>query len=161
MAQVRDTLNMQLEFVRQQLNDSKTAVTERMSSASNLFGEIKKEIGGLNQASEQILTVGRDISTLQELLRSPKLRGGLGEYFLGQMLRQILPQEHFSEQHRFSSGDTVDAVIRMGNKLLPIDAKFPLENFKKMMETPGEDEKQGFRKLFISDVKRHLQSISE
>lgn len=161
MSQVRDTLNMQLEFVRRQLVDSGTAINERMTSASSMFGEIQKGIGGLNRASEHILAVGKDISTLHDILRSPKLRGGLGEYFLSQILHQILPSHNISEQHRFSSGEIVDAVIRMGGRLLPIDAKFPLENIRHMMESKTDDERESFRKMFISDIKKHLNTIAD
>lgn len=161
MSQVRDTLNMQLEFVRRQLVDSGAALNERMTSSTNLFGEIQKEIGGLNRASEHILAVGKDIATLQEILRSPKLRGGLGEYFLSQILHQILPSTNISEQHRFSSGEIVDAVIRMGGRLLPIDAKFPLENIRHMMESKTDDERESFRKMFVSDIKKHLNTIAD
>lgn len=161
MAQLRDTVNMQMEFIRRQLNDSGANINERMISAANMFGDVKKEIGGLHKASEQILAVGQDIATLHEILSSPKLRGGFGEYLLSQLIQQVLPKEHFIEQHRFFTGDIVDIVIRIGKKLLPIDAKFPLENFKKMIEAKDDKEKQEFKKLFVTDIKKHLQAIAE
>ncbi|MFH1379413.1 MAG: DNA recombination protein RmuC [bacterium] len=160
MGHVRDTLDSQMEIVRKQLMDSGKSVEERLISTSTIFGDMKKEIGGLGKAAEQILNVGNDISSLQELLKSPKLRGGLGEYFLSQILHQVLPQDHFIEQHQFASGETVDAVIKLGDKLLPVDAKFPLENFRQMMMAATDEEQASVRKNFVADVKKHLHAIA-
>lgn len=160
MAQVRDTLNVQMEVVRKQLAESGKTVEERLLMSSTVFGEVKKEIGGLSRAAEQIFVLGKDISSLQELLRSPKLRGGFGEYLLIQLLRQSFPGNHVIEQYTFKTGEIVDAVIKIGDKLLPIDAKFPLENFKQFMNEPLDENKQKFRKAFLTDVKKHINSIA-
>ncbi|TAJ77278.1 DNA recombination protein RmuC, partial [bacterium] len=101
-----------------------------------------------------------DIASLQEILRAPKLRGGLGEYFLADLLGQILPPDHFSMQFAFRSGEKVDAVVKIGGSLVPVDSKFPLENFKRMLDAVAEDEKGKARKQFASDVKKHIDVIA-
>jgi len=84
----------------------------------------------------------------------------MGELLLGELLRQILPEDHFSLQYRFTNGSQVDAIIRLGEGLIPVDAKFPLENFKRILEA-GSDEKQAeARKSFWKDVKKHIDDIS-
>jgi len=104
--------------------------------------------------------VGKDIASLQDILRAPKLRGGLGEFLLGDLLGQILPPEHFATQFTFSNGEKVDAAIKLGGSFVPVDAKFPLENFKRMLEGHTEEEKGRARRQFVADVKKHIDSIA-
>jgi DNA recombination protein RmuC len=159
-AQTRQ-VHQQLESVGRQVMDSQRTVGDRLDNASRVVGDLQKTLGSLGQASERIYEIGKDLSGLQEILRSPKLRGGLGEYFLGDLLAQILPARHFSLQHAFSSGAVVDAVIHLGDRLVPVDAKFPLENFRRVMEAPTDEERKPWVKKYAADVKKHVDSIAE
>jgi DNA recombination protein RmuC len=105
--------------------------------------------------------VGKDITTLQDILQSPKLRGNLGEFFLQDMLAQVLPAAFYRLQHRFRNGDIVDALIRIGNRQVPVDAKFPLENFRRLLHTGVDTERPGqVRRRFLADIKRHIDAIA-
>ena len=114
----------------------------------------------LREKVGQIHEVGKAAAELVNILRAPKLRGGMGELFLGDLLGQILPPEHFKLQHRFRSGEAVDAVIQIGNKLVPVDSKFPLENFRRIMDSQSDSERIAARKQFMRDVKKHVDAIS-
>ena len=120
-----------------------------------------RSLGGLEEANRHIYEVGKDIASLQEILRAPKLRGGLGEFFLEDLLAQILPPQHFSTQHAFRSGEKVDAVIKLGASLVPVDAKFPLENFKRIA---GSDERRGKKPrqeaILRPMCKKHIDAIA-
>jgi DNA recombination protein RmuC len=157
---INEQVNQQLQLVNQQLQNSSGQIGQRLDSAAKVIGEVRENIGKLSKASEQIFEVGKNIATLQEILRPPKLRGGLGEQFLGELLSQILPSEFFSLQYQFLSGERVDAVVRLGEKLVPIDSKFPLDNFRRMIEGKTDEEKRAYQRSFFKDVKKHIDDIA-
>jgi DNA recombination protein RmuC len=159
LGKVTEQVNTQLGQVTQQLQKSTGDLNTRLDNAARIVQEVSKGLGGLSEATKKVFEVGKDIASLQEILRSPKLRGGLGELFLGDLLAQIFPPAHYALQHRFKSGEAVDAVIKLGHNLVPIDAKFPLENFKRVVETATEDERRTAKRKFISDVKKHIDAI--
>ena len=147
-------INQQLATMGQQVQTSTGQMGNRLDNATRIVGEVRQNLGELSKASEQIFSVGKDIASLQEILRAPKLRGVIGEFLLGELLAQILPSKHFQLQHRFKSGEVVDAVIRLGNYLVPIDSKYPLENFKRILESHTEEERKPAKRKFMSDVKK-------
>ncbi|MFN2431401.1 MAG: DNA recombination protein RmuC [Gemmatimonadota bacterium] len=136
-------------------------VGQRLESVSRVVADVQESLGRMGEASRRILEVGQDLRSLQDILRAPKLRGGLGELFLADVLGQILPRQHFTLQHRFRSGETVDAVVRLGGGLVPIDSKFPLEGFRRLTQLTEEAERRRERRLFVSTVKRHADSIAK
>ncbi len=160
----QESINSQLrgitDQVNRQLQNSSGEINKRLDNAARVIGDVQKNIGELAESSRRIFEVGKDIATLQEILQPPKLRGGLGEQFLGELLSQILPSEFFTLQHSFSSGERVDAVIRLGERLVPIDSKFPLDNFKRLIECKNEEEKKTSQKTFVRDVKKHIDDIA-
>jgi DNA recombination protein RmuC len=164
LTQQQDTINAQLrgitDQVNRQLQSSSGEISKRLDNAARVIGDVQKNIGELSEASKRIFEVGKDISTLQEILQPPKLRGGLGEQFLGELLSQILPSEFFTLQYPFSSGERVDAVVRLGERFVPIDSKFPLDNFKRIIECKTEEEKKAYQKAFYRDVKKHIDDIA-
>ena len=157
---INEQVNQQLQLVNQQLQNSSGQIGQRLDSAREVISRVSERLGELSKTSEQIHEVGKNIATLQEILRPPKLRGGLGEQFLGELLSQILPSEFFTLQYTFSSGERVDAVVRIGEKLVPIDSKFPLDNFKRLVECKTDEERKTCRKIFYRDVKKHIDDIA-
>jgi DNA recombination protein RmuC len=157
---VNEQLRGITEQVNRQLLNSSGEISKRLDNAARVIGDVQKNIGSLSEASKQIFEVGKNISTLQEILQPPKLRGGLGEQFLGELLSQILPSQFFILQYMFANGERVDAVVRLGEKLVPIDSKFPLDNFKRILECKTEEERKGYQKTFSRDVKKHIDDIA-
>jgi DNA recombination protein RmuC len=160
LGQVAAQMDTRLGQVTEQLQKSTGDLNTRLDNAARVVQEVSKGLGSLGEATQKIFLVGKDIASLQEILRSPKLRGGLGELFLGDLLTQIFPPSHFSLQHRFKSGEAVDAAIKLGSGIVPIDAKFPLENFRRVVETANEDERRIAKKKFVGDVKKHIDAIA-
>jgi len=155
--QVNDRLNQMARSIQ----ESGSAIGQNLGNITGIFGNIKENLGRLEETNRSIYAIGKDISSLQELLRAPKFRGQMGETMLENLLSQVLPKDHFYIQYRFKSSDTVDAAIRLGERLVPVDAKFSLENFQKMLEAQDEQLKAASRKKFIQDVKNRCDEIAE
>ena len=153
---VNERLRENSEFLQQ----THQSVGQRLDNAARVVGDVQRSLGGLEEANRKIYEVGKDIASLQEILRSPKLRGGLGEFFLEDLLAQVLPPQHFTTQYCFRSGEKVDAVIRLGSSLVPVDAKFPLENFKRIIDSKVDDEQARAKRQFAADVRKHIDAIA-
>jgi DNA recombination protein RmuC len=139
---------------------SKT-VGERIEGTVAVFGELKERLGELTQRTKSIEEAGKNISSLQEILRAPKPRGGLGELLLERLLADSLPRDFYDLQWRFRSGESVDAVVRIGGNLVPIDAKFPLEDFERMIAAESDEERAVIRKQFARTVKKHIDGVAK
>jgi DNA recombination protein RmuC len=160
LQQVTESVNQQLNTVTQQIQSQTSNVGDRLDNAARVIGEVQKNLGELGQATKEIKELGQSVSKLEELLRAPKLRGGLGEYLLEDLLKQVLPSEHFEMQYHFRNGQVVDAIIKTSNHIVPVDSKFPLENFRKMISAENDAEKKNFQKAFLTDVKKHIDAIA-
>ena len=126
----------------------------RLDTASKVIGELKKEAGTFSE-------IGRSMQDLQKFLQSPKLRGNIGEEVLKDLISQMFPKNSFHLQFGFKSGAKVDAAIKTGAGILPIDSKFPMENFQKMVKAKDKPDRQVHKKALIKDVKKHIKDISK
>jgi DNA recombination protein RmuC len=127
-------------------------------SAGQTATQIVERLTKLDGTATQMLARANDLARLEQVLRPPKARGGFGELLLENLLRDRLPPSAYSTQFTFKSGERVDAVIRV-EKLIPIDAKFPLDNFERMVEAEGDAERELHEKAFGRDVKGHIDAI--
>lgn len=157
---ISSQVNERLNQMNQSLQEANKVIGQNLGSAANIFGNVQEKLGRLEETNRSIYEIGKDISSLQELLRAPKFRGQMGENLLENLLSQVLPKDHYQMQYRFRSSDTVDAVIRLGDRLVPVDAKFSLENFQKMLSAEDEGAESGFRRKFIQDVKNRIDEIA-
>jgi DNA recombination protein RmuC len=135
------------------LQKNTQALNERLDNAARVISQVQRNIGEFSE-------IGRGMKDLQEFLRSPKLRGNVGEQVLKELLTQFLPKASFNLQYTFKSGEKVDAAIKTAAGIIPVDSKFPMENFRRMAGAKTEEEKKMWEKEFERDVKAHIDSIS-
>lgn len=136
-------------------------VGEKLEASMGVFGDLRERLGELTQKTKDIEEVGKNVSSLQELLRAPKFRGGFGELLLERLLADILPRDFYSLQYRFRNGETVDAAVRIGENLVPIDSKFPLEDFRRITTAESEEEQAALRRQFTRTIKKHIDNITK
>jgi len=153
-------VNSRLNQMGQIIQDANKIISQNLGQSSDVFANVHEQLGRLESTNQQVVAISKDISSLQELLRAPKLRGQIGETLLENLLSLVLPKQFYTIQYRFKGGDAVDAVIHLGERLVPVDAKFSLENFQKMQEEQDEALKNNFRKKFIQDVKNRVDEIA-
>ncbi len=163
-----DTVNQQLNVVTnqlasvtQQLQNNTGQVGTRLDTAAKVIQDVQNKLGELGKATQEIKELGQSVSKLEEMLKAPKLRGGLGELLLEDLLKQVLPSNAYDFQFSFKNGQTVDAVIRTAGGMVPVDSKFPLENFRKSLEAKSDQERRTANRLFKGDVKKHVDAIAE
>lgn len=147
-------LNQNLEGLQNRLDKVSDGLNTRLDNAARVIGEVNKELGSVQE-------MGRQMKDLQDFLRSPKLRGNIGEQILEDLLNQHFPQGYFAVQHKFKSGEIVDAMLKTDRGMICVDAKFPLENFKRWAQAEGEALKESVFKDFVRDVKKHILDISK
>lgn len=147
-----------LQKLSPQLNSTLTQSThslnERLDNAAKYISQVAKEVGQMNE-------LGQSIRDLNIFLQSPKLRGNIGEQVLKDLITQSFPKGSFHLQYSFKSGDKVDAAIKTSAGILPVDSKFPLENFRKMTTAETKLERGAAKKEFVKDVKKHVDAISK
>ncbi len=138
--------------------DSRIVVTQ--AANQDMAQGIFDTLGDVRSATVAVADQAKRFSSLEDLLRAPKARGGLGEAMLEELLRQVLPPQGYATQHRFSSGTVVDAIIRAGGRIICIDSKFPLSNYQRICNAANELERQDAERAFAADVDKHIRDIS-
>lgn len=142
-------------------NDSvRESVQKQLSESAKLIADVTQRLTKLDETNQRVVDVAAELKTLQNVLQNPKQRGVIGEYYLEQILKNTLPPGAFALQYKLGEGLVVDAVVRYEDKLLPLDSKFSLENYNRMIEAKGP-EKEALEKAFKSDIKSRIDETSK
>lgn len=150
----------QLQDGMKLIQSGQSSMGERLDHAARVVADVQGSLGKLGEATQRVVEVGRDLQGLEQVLKSPKVRGGLGETLLAELLAQMLPREHYALQHGFKSGEKVDAALHVGGRVVPVDAKFPLENFRRAVAEPEEERRRPHRRAFARDVRTRVDEIA-
>jgi len=141
------TLTQWLQSMQSSIDNNNRQINDRLTKAAVAIGQVSE--------------IGRNMQELQDFLKSPKLRGNIGEEVLKDLISQTFPKNSFNLQYTFRSGEKVDAAIKTDAGILPIDSKFPMENFTKMSKAQNATEKESYKKELIRDVKKHIDDIAK
>ena len=136
------------------------AVGKQLSESAKLIANVTERLAKLDETNRRVVDVADELKSLQNVLANPKQRGVLGEFYLKQILENMLPPGTFELQHKLGDGLVVDAVIRLDDKLLPIDSKFSLENYNRLVEAKP-DEKPALEKAFKDDLKKRIDETAK
>ena len=153
-------LSRDIALLVQRLEGIDARMTAAQSDTQSLTADLFGRLGEVTQATQAVAEQARQFTSLQELLRAPKARGGLGEAMLEELLGQILPPSSFARQFRFATGAIVDAVVFAGGRKICIDSKFPLSNFERVAAATSDTERVHAERAFADDVQGHINDIA-
>lgn len=146
-------LNQNVHGMQDRLDNVSNKLNERLDKAAQVIGAVGREMSTMQE-------IGRSMQDIQKIFLSPKLRGNIGEHILEQMLEQQFPQSMYEFQFRFREGQIVDAIIRSEEGIIPVDSKFPMENYQKLAAELTEEGRALYTKEFLKDVKKHITDIA-
>lgn len=159
-------INQSQAIINERIDKNNTAmqasVHKQMSESSKLIADVTERLTKLDETNKRVVDVADELKTLQNVLQNPKQRGVLGEYYLQNVLDNVLPADRYKLQYKFKNGEVVDAVIFLEkNKILPIDSKFSLENYNRLIEEKNKQEKDSLIKKFKQDLKNRIDETSK
>jgi len=157
---VRAAQDKTSENLQKSLQLGQSTLTESVQSSQKVLSQLNTQIGELQGTNRQMLLLGAEVRRLQDILASPKLRGQMGEWSLEHLLSQVLPKDSYELQYTFRDGKMVDALIKMADYCVPVDAKFPLPGFEAVVKAETDEEKIKLRKQFLKDVTAHIDKIA-
>lgn len=154
---LREGLRTQLET---QLDKNQESMAKQLNQSANIVREVTERLTKLDETNKRVIDVADELKSLQQVLQNPKQRGVLGEYYLEQILQNHLPPGSYKTQYKLGEGTIVDAVVLLDDKLLPIDSKFSLENYNRLIEAKGA-EKEQLEKQFKDDLKKRIDETAK
>lgn len=159
ISQLQQTMGDKLERNSQHMQQS---VQKQLSESAKLVADVTQRLTKLDETNRRVVDVADELKTLQNVLQNPKQRGGLGEYYLETVLANVLPPHVYETQYKFKDGEIVDAVIHLDKKrLIPIDSKFSLENYNRLIDEKDKAHKEALIKVFKNDLKKRIDETAK
>lgn len=156
-AKIGETNRTMTDSMKNQFSESQKLVDQFLRE----LGHMTEKVTRVEETGKQMIGFANQLESLQDILKNPKQRGVLGEYYLETLLKNVLPPGSYQMQYAFSDGEIVDAIVRVKDKLIPVDSKFSLENYNRLASEKNEAEKIRLEKLFVNDLKLRIQETSK
>ena len=158
MNELARTLDARLGESNKQVTDT---IRHQTSESQRVIQDITERLTRLDETNKQVMSFTDQLKSLQDILKNPKQRGILGEYYLETLLKNIMPPGSYQMQYPFPDGTIVDAAVFVKDKVIPIDSKFSLENYNRISETTDKIEKERLEKVFLNDLKNRIVETSK
>lgn len=143
------------------LSEASESTRWQLTKSAEIIKEITERLTKLDETNKQVMNFADQLKHLQDILKNPKQRGILGEYYLETVLKNVLPPGVYQMQYPFSDGTTVDAVVFVKEKIIPIDSKFSLENYNRLLQAQSREEKERYESAFVADLKSRIDEVSK
>ncbi|MBP6925602.1 MAG: DNA recombination protein RmuC [Candidatus Pacebacteria bacterium] len=171
-----DLLLQQMNEITRRQEDLKSSVQDKLGESSRdlhesmkhqssesmkIIRDVTERLTKLDETNRQVVSFADQLQSLQDILKNPKQRGILGEYYLETLLKNIMPPGSYQMQYAFPNGDIVDAVVFIKDKIIPIDSKFSLENYNRIVEATDKTERDRLEKLFVNDLKNRITETAK
>ena len=154
---LQEKLSGQLDV---KLDKNQESMSRQLAESAKLVSSVTERLTKLDETNKRVVDVADELKSLQNVLQNPKQRGVLGEFYLVQILQNILPASSYKLQHRLGEGLVVDAAIMIDGLILPVDSKFSLENYNRLLDCTAE-QRPGYEKLFKEDLKRRIDETAK
>ena len=158
-------IESKLKIINKEISDfqisSKSTMQKQFSDSNKIIKDVTVELAKIKGTNEQVLSFANQMKSLEKILGNQKQRGIFGEIQLENLLSNVLPPEIFQMQYSFKNGEMVDAIIKVNDNIIPIDAKFSLDNYNRMIESSDENEIKVLEKKFKEDIKSRIDETSK
>jgi len=159
-------LQQQLNHMRQildnRLSDSTKAIQSQFTQSSKIIRDVTERLTKLDETNKQVIGFAEQLQSLENILKNPKQRGILGEYYLEELLKNVFSPDQYQMQYKFKDGQVVDAVIFLGkDKIIPVDSKFSLENYNRIIEERDSGKREKLEKIFKQDLKNRIEETAK
>lgn len=158
VTQLKDGLNSQ---INERLDKSNAQMLKQFNHSAEIIKDVTAKLTALEKTNQQVGDIAGELKVLQNVLSNPKQRGVLGEYYLDQVLKNVLSPDQYQMQYKFKDGEIVDAIIKLDGKVLPVDSKFSLENYNRLLESSDKVEKETLSRVFKNDLKNRIDETSK
>ncbi|MFA6322835.1 MAG: DNA recombination protein RmuC [Candidatus Buchananbacteria bacterium] len=158
---LQNQINEVTKTLDHRLGQSTQIMQEQFGQSAKIIRDVTERLTKLDETNRQVVGFADQLQSLQDILKNPKQRGVLGEYYLETVLKNVLPPESFQMQYKFSDNEIVDAVVFVQDKIIPIDSKFSLENYNRITEEKNPVEREKLEKIFVNDLKMRITETSK
>lgn len=143
------------------MGETHTAIQRNSAQSTTIVRDVTEKLTKVEETAKQVLGITAQLERLQDMLKNPKQRGVLGEYYLETLLKNTLPPGSYQMQYGFKNGEIVDAAVFIKDKIVPIDSKFSLENYNRILDETNPSEREKLEKTFVNDLKHRIKETSK
>ncbi|MFA6184520.1 MAG: DNA recombination protein RmuC [Parcubacteria group bacterium] len=158
---LQNQINELTKAVDTKLSETHRAIQNQFGASTKIITEVTEKLTKLDETGKQIVNFAGQLQDLEDILKNPKQRGILGEYYLETVLKNVLPPTSYQMQYKFKDGEIVDAVIFLGDQIIPVDSKFSLENYNRIVAEHDPVEREKLEKLFKQDLKNRIDETAK